>query len=292
MRSPLAPGRRVAARSTIRRAPAAWYPGPATDRHGTPDARPARPGLRLTGRVVEQWPWADEAEPGYWEWPPSTGELIRTCWRVVVAQDGSWTTGGAEYWGLCFTRYADGRQEATLAGPAVEARQMSLQAGEVSWGVDLHAHVTGRRPAKGDLVGKLQALPTEHVGGQWWYELAGVRLAVPDVGQLEAAVAQLHAAGLLFSEPVTAAALAGRETGVPDRTLRRRFRAVTALRQAQVTQIERARAAFELLRAGVPLADAAGRAGYADQSHMTRELRRLTGRTPGRLVDADDLSLG
>jgi AraC-like DNA-binding protein len=31
-------------------------------------------------------------------------------------------------------------------------------------------------------------------------------------------------------------------------------------------------------------ADVAAAAGYADQPHMTRELRRLTGMTPGELL--------
>lgn len=48
----------------------------------------------------------------------------------------------------------------------------------------------------------------------------------------------------------------------------------------------RFRRALSAIREGVSLADAASLAGYADQAHMTRMLKRMTGTTPGRLVFA------
>ena len=45
----------------------------------------------------------------------------------------------------------------------------------------------------------------------------------------------------------------------------------------------RMRRALQLLRTPDPLADVAADAGYADQSHLTRELRRATGCTPKAL---------
>jgi len=39
-----------------------------------------------------------------------------------------------------------------------------------------------------------------------------------------------------------------------------------------------------LLDAGIPLADVAHRAGYADQPHLSREVRALTGRSPAALA--------
>jgi AraC-like DNA-binding protein len=42
----------------------------------------------------------------------------------------------------------------------------------------------------------------------------------------------------------------------------------------------RVRYASAMLRAGVRIADAAARTGFADQSHFTRHFKRLTGMTP------------
>jgi AraC-like DNA-binding protein len=50
---------------------------------------------------------------------------------------------------------------------------------------------------------------------------------------------------------------------------------------ARVLRLQRALA---LARAGVPLAGTAVRAGYADQAHLTRDVRALTGRTPSELL--------
>lgn len=48
-------------------------------------------------------------------------------------------------------------------------------------------------------------------------------------------------------------------------------------------QIERARQAANLVEKGVPLVEVALQAGYADQAHMTRSLRRYFGQTPSQL---------
>ncbi len=48
----------------------------------------------------------------------------------------------------------------------------------------------------------------------------------------------------------------------------------------QHARLERAHRAQTLLRAGTPLADAAARAGYADQPHLSREFRRVVGVSP------------
>jgi AraC-like DNA-binding protein len=52
--------------------------------------------------------------------------------------------------------------------------------------------------------------------------------------------------------------------------------------------IERAATAADLLDNGATILDAAERGGYADQSHLTRALRRFMGQTPGLIVREAD----
>jgi AraC-like DNA-binding protein len=78
-----------------------------------------------------------------------------------------------------------------------------------------------------------------------------------------------------------------RESGVSHGHLARRFRqqlGVTPKTAASLFRFERAAA---LLAAGdIPPAEVAASCGYADQSHLTREVNRLAGTTPGALRDS------
>ena len=68
--------------------------------------------------------------------------------------------------------------------------------------------------------------------------------------------------------------------GLGDRQLRRRFTAAVGYGPKTFARVARFHRALALLRAGEPPAAAAFAAGYADQAHMTREMRALGGRTP------------
>src|SRR5262249_32318135 len=61
----------------------------------------------------------------------------------------------------------------------------------------------------------------------------------------------------------------------------RRVRAHFGMSPAAFRAEWRLRRALELVRIGSPLVEAAQAAGYSDQSHMSREIRRATGATPG-----------
>lgn len=74
------------------------------------------------------------------------------------------------------------------------------------------------------------------------------------------------------------------EADLSARSLQRRFLRATGLTLGAHRQIERARLATHLLAEGLPILDVALRAGYFDQAHLTRSLRRWIGRTPGQVA--------
>lgn len=78
------------------------------------------------------------------------------------------------------------------------------------------------------------------------------------------------------------AAIAGR-LGISARQLHRRCLPVFGYGPARLARITRLSAAVNRARAGVPLAEVAARSGYADQAHLCREVRALTGTTPAAL---------
>ncbi|MEU2774044.1 helix-turn-helix transcriptional regulator [Streptomyces sp. NPDC007162] len=74
------------------------------------------------------------------------------------------------------------------------------------------------------------------------------------------------------------------ELALGERQLHRRSRAAFGYGPKTLARVLRMQRALALARAGVPLAEAAVRAGYADQPHLSREVRALAGVPVTRLM--------
>ena len=94
--------------------------------------------------------------------------------------------------------------------------------------------------------------------------------------------------GLLAHDDVVEAALDGDPVPLSPRTVERHFTHATGMSPREVRRIARARDAVARLQRGDAIADVAHHLGYADQSHLTRELKRLTGYTPGQSQGRDE----
>ena len=116
------------------------------------------------------------------------------------------------------------------------------------------------------------------------HELAEAALASPDPRSDPACVRRLLEA--LDDQPEagwTLAALASLADRHPAHAARQ-FRRATGMTLGGWRRRRRAiRAGLDLRTGAAPLAEVAGRHGYADQAHMTRELRAFAGRTPREL---------
>jgi AraC-like DNA-binding protein len=89
---------------------------------------------------------------------------------------------------------------------------------------------------------------------------------------------------LLVRDPLVGRALHGDPTGVSERSLQRRFAQAIGLAPSTIRQIDRARRAMDLLLQGVPIADTVDAAGYYDQPHLSRALKRWLGQTPAQIA--------
>ncbi|MFF5173454.1 helix-turn-helix domain-containing protein [Micromonospora sp. NPDC000089] len=130
--------------------------------------------------------------------------------------------------------------------------------------------------AAAEVVERLGERPT----GDALAAVAAARLAAtggPD--PVGARVAALLASGAT----VTATAA---EVGLGARALHRRSQALFGYGPKTLARILRMRRALALARAGVPLAEVAARAGYADQAHLNRDVRELAGVPPTALLSA------
>lgn len=78
--------------------------------------------------------------------------------------------------------------------------------------------------------------------------------------------------------------------GWTTRTLHRHCLAAFGYGPTTLRRVLRFRRALTLLRRGVPAAETAARAGYADQPHLSREMRALAGAAPAQLASAANRS--
>ena len=120
------------------------------------------------------------------------------------------------------------------------------------------------------------------------FELGAHTWPMPDYATVDDLLAEFDAHGLLAHDELIEAALHGDDPPVSSRTVERHFTRITGRSQRQVRQIARAREAAARLRTGEAIADVAYELGYADQSHLTRDVKRLTGYTPAESQRRDE----
>ncbi len=114
--------------------------------------------------------------------------------------------------------------------------------------------------------------------------LVGVVLALP--GRADRSVGELASRiGAGAGVAATADAL-----GCTTRTLHRRCLDAVGYGPAVLRRVLRFRRAVDLLYAGVEPAEVAAVAGYADQPHLSREVRALSGVSPGQLASGANRS--
>ncbi|GAA0655538.1 helix-turn-helix transcriptional regulator [Streptomyces thermocarboxydovorans] len=178
--------------------------------------------------------------------------------RAHLTEDPSTTWSGI--------RFHPGTAPALLRVPAHELR-------------DRRIDLTELRPAAEvrRLTARVNAAATPEAGLEdialRWAAEAG-----PPDPLLRRVVAALHA-----GRPVSATA---DELGLGPRQLHRRSLAAFGYGPKTLARILRLNRALDLARTGTPYAETATRTGYADQSHLAREVRSLTGLSLGELLPA------
>jgi AraC-like DNA-binding protein len=237
--------------------------------------------------------------PGYAEWrPPAALRGPVTCLWASVTPDGA----GGERLVLpdgCSDLIWEEGVGAYVAGPDTGPATTRAVAGRVIAGVRL-------RPAAG---GQVLGVPLSELRDRrvpLAEVLAGPAALPADLPSADAAAALLDLAGRLVAaaaadpavdhaaarlrDPAARTEEVAAQAGLSERQLRRRFQAAAGYGPKTLQRVLRFQRFVRLadaVPAGAPpldLAAAAVRAGYADQPHLTREGRALSGHTPGELL--------
>ncbi|MFB8244556.1 helix-turn-helix domain-containing protein [Streptomyces sp. NPDC055952] len=174
--------------------------------------------------------------------------------HVTAGEQGAWAG----------VRFYPGTAPALLGVPAHELRDRRVALAEL-WPASRARHLTDLVNAAADPASGLEEAALARAAG---------------TGPPDPLLRQVVAA-LAAGRPVAATA---DELGIGARRLHRRSLAAFGYGPKTLARVLRLRRALVLARDGVPFADTAARAGYADQAHLARDVREFTGLPLGELL--------
>lgn len=205
--------------------------------------------------------------------------FVETIWRTHSEQPGTFTSPAVSHWEMVVTRY-QGATTLTVRGPETRATPADGPADAEFVGITFKLGTFMPYMPVSKLVDAAVTLPRAARHSFW---LQGSALDLPDFDYADVFVEKLVRDGLLVCDPVVNAVLRDEPHELSLRTAQRRFLNATGLTHNAVRQIERAKTASALLEGGLSIADVVYQTGYADQPHLTRSFKCLTGRTPAQV---------
>jgi hypothetical protein len=216
---------------------------------------------------------------------PSDSPLVERVWRFHSERAGTFLSIGASQWEMVVTRQG-GRAFMTIRGPETRASRVYCPA-DGEWvairfklGTFMPSH-----PVASLLDHNDKNFPAASARAFWMH---GAQWEFPDYDNAESFVVRLAGAGLIRRDEAVEAVLHGDTRALSQRSVQRHFQQATGMTQTTHRQIERARRATTLLRDGTSILDTVAAAGYFDQAHLTRSLKRFVGQTPGDIVRATE----
>jgi hypothetical protein len=209
---------------------------------------------------------------------------VDVVWRTVDTSDGIYLAAADACWDMIFTRSST-TSRVLLSGPSSRPTPVPYQTGNRNVGVRFTQGTYFTHVDPHSMCDRTVALPMPDVER---FELAGHTWPLPEYEGVDELLAGFDEVGLLAHDPVIDAALRGIDPPLSPRSVQRHFTRITGQSPQQVRQISRAREAVARLRTGEAIADVAYELGYADQSHLTRDVKRLTGYTPAESQRRDE----
>ncbi len=209
-----------------------------------------------------------------------TSSIAKRIWRTRSVPIDTFTSVAATHWQMVVMRH-QGRTSLTVRGPETKATTMPVPQDTDFLGVYFRLGTFMPNLPVARLVDRDLALPAAGTRTFW---LNGSAWEFPTFDNVDVFLQRLTRRGLVVHDPLVEVARQGRHAELSSRTLRRRIRHATGLTLGLIRQIERAEHALTLLERGDTILDVVAHAGYADQPHLTRSLRRFLGHTPSRIV--------
>jgi AraC-like DNA-binding protein len=209
--------------------------------------------------------------------------FVAKIWRTVSVSESAFISVAASHSELVVARQSDGRSFVTVRGPETVATSVPIPPDMEFFGIQFKPGTFIPCLSNTCLVDRSVALPEL---GNGFFALDSASVEIPGYHNADVFVENLVRKALLTRDSVIELVLNGEMRDLSLRSIQRRFLRATGLTHATFRQIERAHTATDLLDRGLSIPETVHRAGYADQAHLTRSLRRFFGQTPSQIIRA------
>lgn len=214
----------------------------------------------------------------------SDSPLVERVWRAHSERAGSFLSVAASHCEMVVTRHR-GETFLTVRGPETKATSADCPS-DGEWlgirfklGTFVPALLPGTLRDRRDVT-----LPCASTHACW---LNGAAWEYPSFENAEVFVSRLVRQEVIARDSIVDAVMRGHTQTLSLRSTQRHFLRATGMTYSTWRQIERARHATNLLRAGVSILDTVHQAGYYDQPHLTRSLKARIGQTPIEIARGD-----
>jgi len=213
---------------------------------------------------------------------PSDSPLVERVWRAQSEETGTFLSQAKICGMMVVTRYR-GKAILTVRGPETKVTPMDYTwTGAEFLGIDFKLGAFMPHFPPGKLLNQNDVNLPEASSQAFW--LHGSAWQFPDFENADTFINRLIREGLLAHDPLVDAVVQGLSHDLSLRAAQYRFARATGLSHRMVQQIERARHAAALLEQGRSILDTVYEAGYFDQPHLTRSLKRFLGQTPAQIA--------
>jgi AraC-like DNA-binding protein len=214
---------------------------------------------------------------------PSDSPFIERIWRTQSERTGTFISQSKANGEIVLTRYR-GKTTLTVRGPETKATFLDYESiGAEYLGITFKLGAFMPHLPPNNLRDWRNVDLPEASSQSFW--LQGSAWQFPNYENVDIFIARLVREGLLVTDPVVDTVLQGQSQALSIRSIQYRFLHATGLTNRTIQQITRARQAYTLLEQGVSILDTVFEAGYADQPHLTRALKRFFGQTPAEIVN-------
>ena len=216
----------------------------------------------------------------------STSPYIDRVTQSFATSDGSYLVTPDGSWDLIMSEEPDGSRIVFITGQATQSARLPYKAGQrsvvISFTAGSYFSPFRGAPFKDDYIMLTMPDPNH-------FEIAGYVFPLPTYESAEEIIDLMVSSGLLSSDEVVDGVMRGKHKAASQRSVERHFKSITGLSPKKIANIRRAQQAVRILKSGASPSHAAAEAGYYDQPHLTKELKRLMGSHPSDVNDVKQL---